>query len=86
MVAETFFFFFQATTLQYLVGFGMCVALDSYRQILTRGGCSDGMFCTADGVYAIQGISGNEIDHYNYIRVDFYRLSWYHASLIESIV
>lgn len=59
-------FYFQATTLQYLVGFGMCISLDGYWPILTESGCSDGMFCTADGVYAIQGMNGNEIDHYNY--------------------
>ncbi|KAH0836563.1 mitochondrial protein [Lanmaoa asiatica] len=44
----------KATTLQYLVGFGI-----------------DGMFCTADGVHAIQGLSENEIDHYNYNNIDF---------------
>lgn len=63
--------FFQATTLQYLVGFGMCVALDGYWQRLTQRGYSHGMFCTTDGVHAVQGLSRNVIEHYNYNRVNF---------------
>lgn len=45
--------FLQATTLQYLVGFGMWIALDHWQGLTEY---SDGLFCTADGVYEIPAL------------------------------
>jgi hypothetical protein len=64
--------FSQATTLQYLVGFGMWVALGHW-QGLTRN--SDGMFCTDDGVHEIPALvtflfNGSIVQRRNDIALD----------------
>lgn len=49
----------QATTLQYLVGFGMCTALEHWQGLIWRE-YSDRMFGAADGVYEIPALESRQ--------------------------